>query len=551
MFTTMTLKRKKILFVESSSSNCTMAMFDHRLSPSVPETEERITESSERRISAAAVYDGKKQQPNRRIDYHKKVGKDGDDPWERRGCSTVDSRCRKTAKYDVRWETVMGKKRPECNSGPTVTPLLPVLTLHSLCQLLVITFLLVLGGSQGCKVEQCWRRYTHVMDQQKLIVGPNLQYCILLKSHLECIRNNTRACRGDLKYHSAYSLVMQWTQEYNCSYTILHAASLPPITKAPRPAQSSVCTYKSKPEFQQCSLFGDPHLRTFRDEHQTCKVLGAWPLVDNAYLAVQVTNEAVVPESSATATTKVTVIIKETGSPCAQHKTYEAQVDNVPSAFIDGTQSSGIGDDRYVRIKEKSSAHVEIYIRYIATTVVIRQAGRYLSVYIRMPKDIVRQGVSPGAEGMQLCSNGCPSSEQIPYKKMLALASPKHKAAVSRSNSAISRDEAIVRCKEYNVTDFYFDSCVFDLMTTGDEGFGEAASKALLDLWRFNPKLAAEQRNRTVLSVPLEVPENGVEGYKINNVQNSGPGRPQPPLSLLLSCAAIVIIALNVFLKSN
>lgn len=516
---------------------------------------ENITESSEKRISAAGVYDGINQQSNRRgIDNQPRLAKYGDDFWERWNCSTVVRRCRKTGKYDVRWNTtVMGKKRPVCNSGRTVT--LPVITFHSICQLIVIILLVTLGGCQGCKVEQCWRRYTHAMDSRGITQDSNLEYCILLRTHIECIRNNTRQCRGDLKYHSALSLVMQWTQEYNCSYNILNAASLPPLTKAPRP-QSTMCTYHSKPEFLHCALFGDPHLRTFRDEFQTCKVLGAWPLVDNAYLAVQVTNEAVVPESSATATTKVTVIIKETGSPCAQYKTYEAQVDNVPSAFIDGTQSSGIGDDRFVRIKEKDSAphsHIEIVIRYIATTVVIRQTGRYLTVAIRMPKDIVRQGVSPGAEGMQLCSNGCPTSEQIPYKKMLAMASPKHKATISRSDTAVSRDEAIAKCKEYNLTDFYFDSCVFDLMTTGDKGFGEAANKALQDLLRLNPKLASEQRNRTVLPVPLEVNENGDgDGYKINNVPNNGPGRPlQPILAMHLSCVAIVIVTLILFLKSN
>ena len=67
----------------------------------------------------------------------------------------------------------------------------------------------------------------------------------------------------------------------------------------------ALCNYQGPAEVRHCSFFGDPHLVTFNGQFQTCKVNGAWPLIDNAYLAVSVTNEAVVPGSPATATTKV------------------------------------------------------------------------------------------------------------------------------------------------------------------------------------------------------------------------------------------------------
>lgn len=79
-----------------------------------------------------------------------------------------------------------------------------------------------------------------------------------------------------------------------------------PITGTPTTGGNAACNYQGRPEVMHCSFFGDPHLVTFGGEFQTCKVAGAWPLIDNAYLAVSVTNEAVVPGSSATATTKVT-----------------------------------------------------------------------------------------------------------------------------------------------------------------------------------------------------------------------------------------------------
>lgn len=54
-----------------------------------------------------------------------------------------------------------------------------------------------------------------------------------------------------------------------------------------------------------CGLFGDPHLRTFNDLKQTCVVKGAWPLIDNQFLVVQVTNVPLVEGFDATATSKV------------------------------------------------------------------------------------------------------------------------------------------------------------------------------------------------------------------------------------------------------
>ena len=42
-------------------------------------------------------------------------------------------------------------------------------------------------------------------------------------------------------------------------------------------------------------------------------------------------------------------------------------------------------------------------------------------------------------------------------------------------------------CKGYNVTDYYLDSCIFDLMATGDESFGVAALAAQRDLWEHDP----------------------------------------------------------------
>jgi len=42
-----------------------------------------------------------------------------------------------------------------------------------------------------------------------------------------------------------------------------------------------------------CCLFGDPHLLGFNNTQHTCRIVGAWPLLNNEYLSVQATSESV------------------------------------------------------------------------------------------------------------------------------------------------------------------------------------------------------------------------------------------------------------------
>lgn len=141
----------------------------------------------------------------------------------------------------------------------------------------------------------------------------DVDYCIALRAYALCTRRQARSCRGDLVYHSAVFRIKELFSQHNCSSDGPTSSAKVPSTS--RPAVSEMCDYEhralvSGPASQQkkyahCGLFGDPHLRTFRDEFQTCKVEGAWPLIDNRFLSVQVTNVPVVLGSSATATSKV------------------------------------------------------------------------------------------------------------------------------------------------------------------------------------------------------------------------------------------------------
>lgn len=145
-------------------------------------------------------------------------------------------------------------------------------------------------------------------------VVSDVDYCTALRAYSLCTRRTARGCRGDLVYHSAVFRIKELFAQHNCSSEGPTSSVKAPSTS--RPTAVDTCDFESralasgpadaqKKKYAHCGLFGDPHLRTFKDEFQTCRVEGAWPLIHNRYLSVQVTNVPVVEGSSATATNKV------------------------------------------------------------------------------------------------------------------------------------------------------------------------------------------------------------------------------------------------------
>ena len=58
-------------------------------------------------------------------------------------------------------------------------------------------------------------------------------------------------------------------------------------------------------------------------------------------------------------------------------------------------------------------------------------------------------------------------------------------------------DAALALCREYNLTDYYLDSCIFDLTTTGDPSFSLAAHRAQTDFVALMPDAHRRLANRT------------------------------------------------------
>ncbi|XP_076443776.1 repulsive guidance molecule A-like isoform X2 [Babylonia areolata] len=403
-----------------------------------------------------------------------------------------------------------------------------------------------LQGSSHCQIDQCFEQFNSAKDTLHLSAGAGAQVppmggggrggglgvaggggggvgegeeegeegeglqresmCVALRTYWSCIQNSSRGCQGDIRYYSVRNGVKQQMQHLNCS---VHGRTVDPSRGPPPPrVVPPQCRYQGGQGQAHCGLFGDPHLRTFDQRFETCRVKGAWPLVNNQYLTVQVTNHPVLGAAGdATATSKLTVIVKSRPE-CGwdQYHTYQAQTDELPGAFEDG--HTHYGHYRSVRLEEVSpNRHVEIVLDHIATRLIVRQIGRYFTFAIHMPRDLAHEGsTSPEPE---LCSKGCPPSELIDYRRYLAhkkeqatrLQQQRQQGSSSSSGQVtVTRQEAEVTCRGAGLVDFYFDSCVFDLLATGDSNFTVAALSALQDVVRLDPSMA-RVANRTSLSV--------------------------------------------------
>lgn len=182
---------------------------------------------------------------------------------------------------------------------------------------------------------------------------------------------------------------------------------------------------------------------------------------------------------------------------CTEQKVYQATTEDLPLAFSDGTQNGGLKEGAgSLRILEKPDVRqVEIQALYIGSTIIIRRVGRYLTFAIRVPEDTL--GNSEGNDDLQLCLHGCPQGELI-HEYQLSL--PSSSLLWPSSQQAYTVESATQQCNHLlQVEDVYFQSCVFDLLTTGDSEFLMAAYGALEDMKALYPsKFRLHTASKTV-----------------------------------------------------
>lgn len=128
--------------------------------------------------------------------------------------------------------------------------------------------------------------------------------CEALRTFYLCIQNMSQICLGNLYFHSSRRVAEKQMKSLNCSLDgpVFRLPVARPGDYFPQsPTPNVECMYKGPKDHQYCSVFGDPHLWTFDGTHHTCRMNGAWPLVDNEYLSIQVTSETLPGGGSAVA----------------------------------------------------------------------------------------------------------------------------------------------------------------------------------------------------------------------------------------------------------
>ena len=157
----------------------------------------------------------------------------------------------------------------------------------------------------------------------------NYTYCRQIQETINCLKiiQRNKNCSLDFEMTALQTGSLFQEKKYNCLSVLKRKFSrystILPFTTRPNggsnnggdnngPKAKGRCIYKSRSlESLHCGLFGDPHLKTFSDKRQTCVVKGAWSMLNNKYLAVQVTNVLIERNNPvATATSKVNRFMK-------------------------------------------------------------------------------------------------------------------------------------------------------------------------------------------------------------------------------------------------
>ncbi|CAG2163034.1 unnamed protein product [Oppiella nova] len=227
-----------------------------------------------------------------------------------------------------------------------------------------------------------------------------------------------------------------------------------------------------------CIIYGDPHLRTFNNEYQTCRCSGAWPLIDHPLFKVQITNSRIKGANpQVTGVTRVVVLVRQFKK-CGilSDLLYEADSQSSPqggqrvgtpsSTFIDGSTSNA---NNLIRITQSSNNNViTIHLDHIGVRVYIGQFERsaHLNVVIKFrsaTSTVKQQLVLNSISANSLCKTGCPKRELIDIHNILSATG----VDMSATNSANSASQA-----DNTVTDYKSDA---DSGATDDDSGEDAA----------------------------------------------------------------------------
>ncbi|KAL0160258.1 hypothetical protein M9458_043983, partial [Cirrhinus mrigala] len=179
----------------------------------------------------------------------------------------------------------------------------------------------------------------------------------------------------------------------------------------------------------------------------------------------------------------ITVIFKSYHD-CTEQKVYQATTEDLPSAGGKGESLWIVESSGGLGIRQ-----VKIHARYLGTSIIVRQVGRYLTFAIRMPEDLAEEN---GGLQLEVIKAHVLNRQQSLRPPRLTGSwygeddGGELQPGLSAHVDMLER--ATTKCREMlQVEDVYFQSCVFDLLTTGDPEFSMAAYGALEDLKALPP----------------------------------------------------------------
>lgn len=204
-----------------------------------------------------------------------------------------------------------------------------------------------------------------------------------------------------------------------------------------------------------CGVFGDPHIVLFNRTGMTCRDAGTEALVENEWFSLLMTNGEVDPVTGATATKTMTLIYRQCN---AQTLVFDSTLESYPTPanpLSAGPHTITLSGNNYYL----DALNTRIQIRYIGGNVVF--------------------GIStPLWADAALCSNGCTDVVDISPAALRKREERQMRARLSKKQSGISLSQAQTMCA--TVTDaFARDSCVFDLVTTGDDTYVQQAVQSV------------------------------------------------------------------------
>uniref|UniRef100_A0A915Q349 RGM domain family member B n=1 Tax=Setaria digitata TaxID=48799 RepID=A0A915Q349_9BILA len=382
-------------------------------------------------------------------------------------------------------------------------------------------------------VDYCADIYSERLDEGSIFIGMNAPYCQIITDYIYCLSETNRTCRGNLKYHTLQTLLHRQRREFSCSSfpeTMKPSNYIPigctfPIITAPYTVQ------------RYCALFGSRHLRTLNGRFESCARNGAYPLINNKHLLIQITHSFL--GTGTTAISKITVIIKA-NERCTSRKQYEAgsEDEQLPSSFTDGSIFVGNSERKAIEIRSLNETHIEIILRYIGTKISIRRHGAYLSVALRIPERIVEE---QSDDEFDICTSGCSRSETIKLEE--ALANPISFTRCHGVRVKIPLKIAIERCSGANVTDAFFDACIFDLLISGDEMFVAQIADAQRDITNlYSPYIQHYFTGRQNLTL-----YDSKAGYKWTHCIQKGSGNSEQTAGLQQQQLNGILIAVLIF----